>query len=90
MPFIICFDDQCGFTVPMGWDKSCAGAVCCISEKDEVVMFADKPAARKALLISGLWARLQKEQGIPCCEEFLGKQRDLRIVPVVFAEGFSP
>lgn len=79
--FIIFWDDDQGVCAPMQWDPDCEGAVCAL-HKGEIALFDTKPAARRAIDISTKFALLQKAQGKPANDDFLGAAKAcLRIVP---------
>ena len=81
--FLVVWDDQQGLCVPMVWDADCEGAICGgVGAKDRVALFTSRAAARKAIDISAKWAALNKAQGKPANDDFLGEcRKNLRVVP---------
>ena len=81
--FMVVWDDQLGVCVPMTWDADCEGAICSgCREEDEVALFVNRQAARKAIDISTKWNALLKAQGQPYSDDFSGAcRKNLRVVP---------
>lgn len=81
--FIVCYDDQEALCVPMVWDETCDGAICCeVTKTDNVAIFTSRKSARKAITISAKWNALLKAQGKIHNEDFEGESRkNLRIMP---------
>lgn len=80
--FVVVWDDEQGICAPMVWDAECEGAICGgIGPKERVALFTSRKAARHAIDISSKWAALNKAQGKPVNEDFLGEcRKNLRVV----------
>lgn len=79
MLFIVVWDDECGCCYPMGVDDECEGAICAVGESEAVAVFGTRQAARKAIVISRLFAQLKNAQGKPHNAEFVEGSKCLRI-----------
>jgi hypothetical protein len=78
--WMVLFDDEMGVCVPMGPDSDCEGAICA---SNEPLLFPSREAAKKAVIISGRWANLNKAQGKPAIEDFLPPSlKYIKIIPV--------
>lgn len=80
--FIVIFDDGMGASWPMGWDSDCIGALCAIHPP---VLFKTRIDARRAILISTRFAKLQSAQGKPFNTDFTDGIKYVKVVPCVEA-----
>ena len=83
--YLVAFSDQ-EFFFPMTWDKHCDGALCATFDGEPPVLFSSRTDARKAIRISTAFARLCKEQGKPCNDDFLDDIKCVMVIPCVTAE----
>jgi hypothetical protein len=80
--FIVIWDDRGGMTTPYGNDDDCEGGITAFN--DTVRVFASRKDAQRSIRISAANAKLQREQGRPVTDDFLGDARkNIRIVPLV-------
>lgn len=62
-------DDDCIY-LPMTWNKSCEGALCCGDDSDEIAAFATRAEVKKAIEISKRFYALCRAQGKPANDDF--------------------
>ena len=81
--YIVVFDDDQSFCIPMMWDTDCHGALVAVRGGGAIVLFNDRADARRAIRISAAYAKLRKEQGFPANEDFLSARSCVKVVPCV-------
>lgn len=81
--YIVIYDDGDMLYFPQSWDKDCHGAICYGNSGEAVAVFESRKDARKAIDISAKFAALEKAQGKPANDDFLGESRkNFRVVPL--------
>lgn len=81
--FIVVYDDNECLYIPHGWDADCAGAIAGTGRP--VVLFKTRFEARRAILISERFAKLQSARGKPFNDDFTSGKKNVKIVPCVEA-----
>lgn len=77
--WIVVFDNG-EFCVPFGNDPDCAGALC--SDPKAPAVFNSNAAARRAIQISKLFAKIQALRGEPVNTDFTEHLRYVFVVPL--------
>lgn len=82
--YAIHYCDYGGLDVAYTFDADVPGGISLRDEREPVALFADRKAARKAIRISELAARLAVERGENANTDFIDPKcrKNIRIVPV--------
>lgn len=83
--YLVVFDDEDRFFIPMTWDADCKGSLRGIGTGESPVLFGSRSDARKAIRISTAFARLCKEQGTAANEDFLSAIKCVKVIGCVTA-----